>query len=35
MKLSKDDKYYKLKHSTIKTEKKECLEAAENFDKNN
>ena len=35
MKLSKDDKYYKVKLSTIKTEKNECLEAAENFDKNN
>ena len=33
MKLSKDDKYYEIKLSTLNTEKSESLEAAENFDK--
>ena len=35
MKLSKDDKYYEIKLSTLNTEKSESLEAAENFDKKN
>ena len=35
MKLSKDDKFYNVKFSTLKAEKNECLEAAENFDKKN
>ena len=35
MKLSKDDKFYNVKLSTLKVEKNECLEAAENFDKKN
>ena len=33
MKLSKDDKYYEIKLSTLNTEKSESLEAGENFDK--
>ena len=33
MALSKDDKYYEIKLSTLNTEKSESLEAAENFDK--
>ena len=33
MTLSKDDKYYEIKLSTLNTEKSESLEAAENFDK--
>ena len=33
MKLSKDDKYYEIKLSTLNTEKGESLEAAENFEK--
>ena len=33
MELSKDDKYYEIKLSTLNTEKSESLEAAENFDK--
>ena len=33
MKLSKDDKYYEIKLSTLNAEKSESLEAAENFDK--
>ena len=33
MKLSKDDKYYDIKLSTLNTKKNECLEAADNFDK--
>ena len=33
MKLSKDDKFYNVKLSTLKAEKNQCLEAAENFDK--
>ena len=33
MKLSKNDKFYNVKLSTLKAEKNECLEAAENFDK--
>ena len=33
MKLSKDDKYYEIKLSTLNTEKSESLEAAEKFDK--
>ena len=33
MKLSKDDRYYKIKFSTFNTEKCESLEAADNFDK--
>ena len=32
-KSSKDDKYYKIKLSTLNTEKSESLEAPENFDK--
>ena len=32
MKLSKDDKFYNIKLLTLKAEKNECLEAAENFD---
>ena len=32
MKLSKDDKYYEIKLSTLNTEKSESLEAGENFD---
>ena len=35
MKLSKDDKYYEIKLSTLNTEKSESLEAAKNFDKKN
>ena len=35
MKLSKDDKFYNVKLSTLKVEKNECLEATENFDKKN
>ena len=35
MKLSKDDKYYEIKLSTLNTEKNESLEAADNFDKKN
>ena len=35
MKLSKDDKYYEAKLSTLNTEKSESLESAENFDKKN
>ena len=34
MKLSKDNKYYEIKLSTLNTDKSESLEAAENFDKN-
>ena len=33
MKLSKDDKYYEIKLSTLNAEKSESLEAAENFEK--
>ena len=33
MKLSKDDKYYEIKLSTLNTEKSEFVAAAENFDK--
>ena len=33
MKLSKDNKFYKIKFSTLNTEKSESLEAADNFDK--
>ena len=33
MKLSKEDKYYEIKLSTLNTEKGESLEAAENFNK--
>ena len=33
MKLSKDNKYYEIKLSTLNTEKSESLEAAEDFDK--
>ena len=33
MKSWKDDKYYKIKLSTLNTEKSESLEAPENFDK--
>ena len=33
MKLSKEDKYYEIKLSTLNTEKGESLEAAENFSK--
>ena len=32
MKLSKDDKFYNIKLLTLKAEKNECLEAAEDFD---
>ena len=35
MKLSKDKKYYEIKHSTLNTEKSESLEVAEKFDKKN
>ena len=35
MKLSKEDKYYGIKLSTLNAEKSESLEAAENFDKKN
>ena len=34
MKLSKDDKFYEIKLSTLNAEKSEALEAADNFDKN-
>ena len=34
MKLSKDDKIYEIKLSTLNAEKSEALEAADNFDKN-
>ena len=33
MKLSKDDKFYEIKLSTLNAEKSEALEAAKNFDK--
>ena len=33
MKLSKDDKFYEIKLSTLNAEKSEALEAANNFDK--
>ena len=33
MKLSKEDKYYEIKLSTLNTEKGQSLEAAENFNK--
>ena len=33
MKLSKDDKYYEIKLSTLNTEKSKSLETAKNFDK--
>ena len=33
LKLSKDNKYYEIKLSTLNTEKNESSEAAENFDK--
>ena len=33
MKLSKDDKFYEIKLSTLNVEKSEALEAANNFDK--
>ena len=35
MKLSKDDKYYEIKLSTLNTEKSESLESAQNFEKKN
>ena len=35
MKLSKDDKYYEIKLSTLNTEKSESVEAGENFDQKN
>ena len=34
MKLSKDDKFYEIKLSTLNAEKSEALEAANNFDIN-
>ena len=34
MKLSKDDKFYEIKLSTLNAEKSEALEAVDNFDKN-
>ena len=34
-KLSKDDKFYEIKFSTLNAEKSECLEAADNFNKKN
>ena len=33
MKLSKDDKFYEIKVSTLNAEKSEALEAAKDFDK--
>ena len=33
MKLSKEDKYYEIQLSTLKTEKSESLETADNFEK--